>query len=401
MAAPLTNFELTIEKLVYGGEGLGRVEGQVALAPYVLPGERVRVERKSGKGGLLRTELREVLQPAPERVEPPCPYFARCGGCHYQHGSYALQLESKKSILRETLRRVGKVEAPEEIGVVAGEPWGYRNRSQFHVSGSSVGYLEARSHKLCAVTRCPISSPRVNEVLSALLGMARDPRWPSFLRSIEVFTNERETQLNVQAERPVARRFFDWCAAAVPGFAAGSIEYPAAGFTYRVGGEAFFQVNRFLLEDLIRTAIGDAGGGWAVDLYAGVGLFTLPLSKRFARVTAVESGAASVRDLNFNVQAADAPVQVARSASDDFLRALRETPDFVLADPPRTGLGRPAASRLAGLKPPRIAIVACDPATLARDLPLLLSGGYRIARLTLVDLFPQTFHLESVVELAL
>jgi 23S rRNA (uracil1939-C5)-methyltransferase len=203
----------------------------------------------------------------------------------------------------------------------------------------------------------------------------------------------------VEAERPVARRFFDWCAEAVPGFVAGSIEYPAAGVTYRVGGAAFFQVNRFLLEDLIRTAIGDASGGWALDLYAGVGLFTLPLAKRFARVTAVESGAASGRDLRFNAEAAGAPVEIAQSASEDFLRTLRETPDFVLADPPRTGLGGRGATRLAELKPPRLTIVACDPATLARDLPLLLAAGYRIERLTLVDLFPQTFHLESVVEL--
>src|SRR5713226_1002844 len=141
MAEQQTNFELTIEKLVYGGEGLGRVDGQVVFASYVLPGERVLVEPKLNKGGLLRTTLREVLNPATARVDPLCPYFRRCGGCHYQHSSYELQLEAKRSILRETLRRVGKIEAPDEIAVVSGEPWGYRNRAQFHVAGSSIGYL--------------------------------------------------------------------------------------------------------------------------------------------------------------------------------------------------------------------------------------------------------------------
>src|SRR5262249_26138691 len=163
MAEPQTNFDLTIEKLVYGGEGLGRVGGQVVFAPYVLPGERARVERKSGKSGILRATLLEVLSPAEGRVSPPCPYFGRCGGCHYQHAAYELQLEAKRSILRETLQRVGKIDAPDEIATVSGQPWGYRNRSQFHFTGAAAGYLEAHSHKLCPITHCPISSPRINE----------------------------------------------------------------------------------------------------------------------------------------------------------------------------------------------------------------------------------------------
>ena len=398
MADPQTNFELTIEKLVYGGEGLGRVEGHVVFAPYVLPGERVLVERKSAKGGLVRTALREVLSRAEGRVEPPCPYFGRCGGCHYQHAGYELQLEAKRSILRETLRRVGKIEAPDEIATVSGEPWGYRNRSQFHVAGAAVGYLEAQSHTLCPITHCPISAPRVNEVLAALLHMTLDGRWPRFVRSVEVFTNAKETQINVEADRPVAKRFFEWCAEVVSGFVSGPLDYQAAGFTYRVGGASFFQVNRFLIDYLVHTAVGDAGGAWAVDLYAGVGLFSLPLGRQFSRVTAVESGASSARDLRFNAERAGVAVEVAQSTTEDFLRGLKDAPDFVLADPPRTGLGRAVVARLAEIKPARITIVACDPATLARDLPALLAAGYRIERLTMVDLFPQTFHFETVVE---
>jgi 23S rRNA (uracil1939-C5)-methyltransferase len=400
MAEPQTNFELTIEKLVYGGEGLGRRDGQVVFAPFVLPGERVRVERKSEKSGLVRTALREVLAPAAGRVDPPCPYFGRCGGCHYQHAGYELQIEAKRSILHETLRRVGKIEAPAEIGVIAGEPFGYRNRSQFHVSGAAVGYLEAQSHRLCPITHCPISSPRVNEALAALLRMTQGSRWPSFVRSVEVFTNETETQLNVAADRPVAKRFFEWCAEAIPGFVSGPLDYQAAGFIYRVGGESFFQVNRLLIDDLVQRAIGAAEGAWAVDLYAGVGLFSLPLARRFARVTAVESGASSVRDMRFNAERAGVAVEVAQGSTEDFLHGLKAAPDFVIADPPRTGLGRAAVARLAELQPKRITIVACDPATLARDLPGLLSAGYHVERLTMVDLFPQTFHIETVVELS-
>jgi 23S rRNA (uracil1939-C5)-methyltransferase len=395
-----TNFELEIEKLVYGGEGLGRADGRVVLVPNVLPGERVRVEPFSQKGGLLRAKVAEVLTPSEGRVEPACPYFGRCGGCQYQHAAYELQLEVKRSILRETLLRVGKIEAPAEIEVISGEPWGYRNRSQFHVGARGIGYLEAQSHRLCPITRCPISSPRVNETLAALNEMMRDARWPNFLRSIEVFTNETETQLNVlESERPVAKRFFDWCAEKVPGFVPGLLDYPAAGFTYRAATGSFFQVNRFLIDDLVRAAIGDAAGESALDLYAGVGLFSLPLAKRFSHVTSVESGATAVRDLHFNAGRASASIEIVHSATEDFLKNQKSAPDFVLADPPRTGLGKAVVARLAELKPRRIVIVSCDPATLARDLPGLLGAGYRIERLTMADLFPQTYHIETVAEL--
>jgi 23S rRNA (uracil1939-C5)-methyltransferase len=402
MPEPQTNFELTIEKLIYGGEGLGRADSRVVFVPYVLPGERVLVEPASVKGGLIRASLQEVLAPAEGRVAPPCPYFGRCGGCHYQQASYELQLEAKRSILRETLRRVGKFEAPEDIAMIAGEPWGYRNRAQFHTYGSAIGYLEAQSHRLCPINHCPISSPRVNEALAAMIEMMHDARWPHFVRSIEVFTNETETQLNVlESDKPVARRFFDWCAEAIPGFVTGLLDYPAAGFAYRVGSSSFFQVNRFLIDDLVRTALGESSGSSAVDLYAGVGLFSLPLTRRYPQVTSVESGTAAVRDLRFNAERAGAHLEIVQSATEEFLKRLKVAPDFVLADPPRTGLGKTVVARLAELKPSRITIVACDPATLARDLPGLLAAGYQIKRLTMIDLFPQTFHIETVAELSI
>ena len=402
MAEPGREFELTIEKLVYGGDGLARVDGRVVLVPFTLPGERVLVEAGSGRGGLLRARLTQVLEPAAGRVKPSCPYFGRCGGCHYQDATYELQLEIKREILLETLRRIGKIEAPAEIGIVAAEPWGYRNRAQFHIAGGEIGYLEAHSHELCAIAHCPISSPRVNEALGAILAMRNDARWPRFVRSVEVFTNEKEVQVNIlESERPVAKRFFDWCAAAIPGFTAGPLEYPAGGFTYRVSGGSFFQVNRFLIDKLVAAAVGDAAGERALDLYAGVGLFSLDLTRRFERVDAVESGALAARDLSYNAERAGAAVKIAQAGADDFLSRLGSAPDFVLADPPRTGLWKLVVARLAQLRPRRIVIVACDPATLARDLPGLLAAGYGIDRLTMVDLFPQTFHLETVAELSL
>ena len=400
MPDPLTNFQVEIEKLVYGGDGLARKEGRVLLAPYVLPGETIEVGETLARNGVLRVVAPRVISPVQGRTEPACAYYARCGGCHYQHAEYELEKAQKISILRETFLRVGRID-PGDIGMVAAEPWGYRNRTQFHLTGGRIGYLEPRSHRLVDVEQCPISSPRLNRALSALREMMKDPRWPAFVRSIELFTNEREVQVNlVDTERPVARRFFDWCAEKIEGAGDGTLEYPAAGFQFRVGGRSFFQVNRFLLDHLVETALAGAGGGTALDLYAGVGLFSLPLAGRFRAVTAVESGGGAARDLRFNADRAARQVTVSQTPVELFMQDLSSAPDFVLADPPRAGLGKVVVRRLCELRPKRIAIVACDPATLARDLAGLVHGGYHIERVTAVDLFPRTFHIETVVLLA-
>jgi 23S rRNA (uracil1939-C5)-methyltransferase len=389
-----------VEKLVYGGEGLGRVDGRVVLAPFVLPGERIRAQAEREKPGLVRARALEVLQPAPERVSAPCPYFTRCGGCHYQHAPYELQLAAKKEILREVLQRVGKIDPPDDIQVVAGEPWGYRNRVQLHIEGRRLGYWEARSHTLCAIDACPISSPKLNETITALNGMLRDPRWPRFVRALELFTDEAQVQLNiVDSAQPVARRFFDWCAEQIPGLVPGALDYRGQ---YRVGGQSFFQANRFLLDQLVETALEGVTGASALEMYAGVGLFSLALGGRYQQAVAVESGSAAVRDLQFNLERAGRANVIAKKATaEDHLRSLERAPDFVLLDPPRAGLGKTVVQRLAELRPPNLALVSCDPATLARDLAVLRAAGYRIGNMTLVDLFPQTYHLETVVRLTL
>jgi 23S rRNA (uracil1939-C5)-methyltransferase len=380
---------ITIEKLVYGGEGLARVGGRVVLTPFVLPGEQAMVERKDE----LHSRLLTVEQAAPARVEPGCPYFGTCGGCHYQHANYEYQLDQKVAILREVMRRVGKFEAPENIQVISGPEWQYRNRSQFHIRGGRLGYLKTGSHELVPIEKCPISSPMLNECIVVLNEMLKDRRFPQFVKELEIFTNETETQLNVlQTERPVARSFFDWAAERIPGYVDGPIVYQG----FRVSYKSFFQVNRFLVDQLVEAALGDVTGRQAIDLYAGVGLFSWSMTDRFERVTAVESSAAAVADTMHNVPKADA----VRSSVDEYLSVMADAPDFVLADPPRSGLGKHAVRHLLRIKPKRIHIVACDPATLARDMSQLLAAGYQIERMILIDLFPQTYHLETVVRLS-
>lgn len=395
-SAPAT---LEIEKLVYGGDGLSRQAGRVVLTPFVLPGETVAADLSRAKNDLLRGALRHVAIASPERITPPCPYFQRCGGCHLQHASYLYQVDQKVAMLREVLWRVGRIEAPDEIGTIAGGPLGYRNRSQFHLREGRLGYLAAGSHTLVPIEHCPISSPNINEVIGTVREMQQDRRFPRFLREIEVFTDEVSVQLNVlETERPVAHGFFEWCREQIPGLVPGALEYAVAGRKYRVSYRSFFQVNRFLLEPLVHEALRFAEGNIAFDLYAGVGLFSVPLAGKIQRVIAVETGGSAARDLRAN---APAEVETERASAEEFLSRTQETADFVLADPPRAGLQKAVVQELLRLRPAKLAVVSCDPATLARDLAKLLAGGYQITRLTMADLFPQTYHLETVTHLRL
>lgn len=378
---------------MYGGDALARLDGRVVLAPFVLPGETARIDVDNDD---IHARLVEVLQPAAERVAPPpCPHFGRCGGCHYQHAPYEFQLARKVEILREQLRRVGKIDYQGEIEAVSSPPLGYRNRAQFHIANGRIGYLAARSHDLVALPGdCPISSPRLNQALAMIRDRLNDPRFPRFVHSVELFTNETDVQVNVlETDRPVARSFYDWCESTV------ALEYPTSLGAFRVSPRSFFQVNRFLIELLVEKALGAVRGATALDLYAGVGLFALPLAKRFDSVTAVETGSSAARDLEVNAERAGVSITLELARVEDYLAKLVKAPEFVLADPPRAGLGKSVVRDLNRVAAPRLTIVSCDPATLARDVAAL--HRYKIESLTLVDLFPQTYHLETIASLIL
>jgi 23S rRNA (uracil1939-C5)-methyltransferase len=387
-----------IEKLVYGGEGLGRIDGQVVLVPFVLPGEEVSIKAARVKNGLLRGSELKILEPAPERIVPRCEYFGTCGGCHYQHAEYASQLEQKRRILLETLRRVGGISYEGEIRLISGDPWCYRNRIQLHFAGGASGFHKAGAHALCAIDHCYISSPKLVRAIGTLREAVTRPEWPAFLQSVELFTNESDLQLTiVDSTRPVAARFFEWCRSFLPSLTGDPIQYAAAGHRFQISRKSFFQVNRHLIDVLVEEVIGSATGNEAIDLYAGVGLFSLPLSKRFSKVIAVERGGSAFRDLEQNAQQSGNLLAL-RSSAEEFLGRLELTPDLVIADPPRAGLDRFVTGELLRLTPANLVLVSCDPATMARDLKKLLTA-YRMERLTLVDLFPQTYHFETIVHL--
>lgn len=392
---------VTIEKLVYGGDGLGRIDGQVVLTPYVLPGERVSVETARIKAGLLRGSSPHVVEGSAHRIEPRCEYFGTCGGCQYQHAGYEYQLEQKAAILRETLQRLGKIAFDDDIPTISGEPWFYRNRVQLHFAGRESGFHRQGSHELCPIDHCYISAPILVEAIARIQDAVKRPEWPGFVRSLELFTNGSELQLNVlDSSRPVAARFFDWCATFLPSLVPGVIEYAAAGQQFRISGGSFFQVNRFLVDALVDEVLSDSSGDHATDLYAGVGLFSLALAKRFQRVEAVERGGSAYRDLEFNIERSGSAIQATRCSAENYIGGQRDRPALLIVDPPRSGLGQQTTAAILRLAPARLTVVSCDPATLARDARGLLEE-YRIRRIALVDLFPQTYHFETVMHLEL
>jgi 23S rRNA (uracil1939-C5)-methyltransferase len=399
------SFPIQVEKLVYGGRGLGRSDGRVVLAPFVLPGETALVEPEKESPGLVAARTVSIQAPAGYRVAAPCPVFGRCGGCHYQHMPYEKQLKAKRDILLETLARLGRIEWTGPVEILAGEPWGYRNRTQVHFAkrGSrfEIGYFEHGSRRLCPITDCPVSSPALNRALAAVARLGPDRRFPDFLRSVELFTNEQDLLLTaLECDRPLGRRFFEWCAAEIEGLCTEPrLDYAAGRDTFRVSSRSFFQINRFLVPRLAEAGLVDAAGSTALDLYAGVGLFTLPLARRFRRVVALEAGRSAVEDLAFNARRNRLEVNIHYGPVEAFLAGFASPVDFVLTDPPRAGLGPAVTAHLVRLRPQRLTLVSCEPSTLARDLRPLTRAGYRLSSVKLVDLFPQSFHIESIIEL--
>jgi 23S rRNA (uracil1939-C5)-methyltransferase len=415
--------DITIEKLIYGGEGLAHCDGQTVFVPFVLPGETVRARAMEQKKKFVRARVEEILAPSPQRANPPCRHFTRCGGCQYQHMPYSAQVEAKTQILRETLWRIGKIRWEKEIVVHASPPTGYRNRAQWkirEVNGCrSVGYVQAGSNAHCAVEECPVLSPRLLEVLRGLQQLcAGDAKWGA-LREAEAFVDatDEHVLLNADfAQWPEApARLAEQLRAALPGMHSillhetasqrfdlsgpGFVRTQAGGCAFQVGHLSFFQANRFLLDEFSQTVAGDARGTLALDLFAGVGFFTLPLARGFAQVAAVESNEAAARDLKANIEAAAAPARAICSDVSGVLAGWRERPDFVLLDPPRSGVDARALHALIALAPSRVHYVSCDPATLARDLAALTAGGFRIEEIHFFDMFPQTYHIESFVRL--
>jgi 23S rRNA (uracil1939-C5)-methyltransferase len=425
---------LSIEKLVYGGDGLAHTDGNTVFVPYVLPGEEVRAATKSKRKKLIWAELLEVTTPAKERGKAKCAHFQKCGGCHYQHIPAAEQLRLKKEILRETLLRLGGIAWEGAIIEHSAEPYGYRNRAQWAVRSGmprALGYFLPESSVIVPIDECPVLSPRLTQTFAQLQEMARSGTLPMGIQEIEAFADSADEKitLNVAFEKfpKPAAELASAFTANLPQLESlllldkkkdrfeltgpGYLLHEAGGYKFRVSHLSFFQVNRFMIEDLLKTVTANAQGALALDLYSGVGFFTLPLAKTFQKVVSVDANLAATRDLYANAEAAGVTITSHNEHVEDFLKKTKEKPDLVVLDPPRAGLGADAAQKLAELGVAEITYLSCDPSTLARDLAVLTGSPrrpkeisapsirYEITEMHLFDLFPQTFHIETLVRL--
>ena len=385
--------EVEIERLVPGGAGLAHAHGRTLFVALAAPGDRVRVRIERVRGGVAFAAIAEIIKPSLARIEPPCPYFGRCGGCDFQQLTYEAQLEAKVEMICDCLRRIARLTPPADIPITpAPEAWHYRARAQWQYDRERkwLGYYERGSHRVCDVAACPVVVPALQKLLSDLRtsvpvdslpedaddfqGVAGDDDAVSL--APPVWTDEvRETIRTIAGER------------------------------YRFDAACFFQINHALLEPLVRAATGDAHGTTAVDLYCGVGLFTLPLARRFERVTGVEANTRACAYARRNLtdaQLTNARIEAAPTGQWLTRHAHKLAPvDLVLLDPPRTGADTETTSGILRLRPQRIVYVSCDPATLARDLRALVNdGSYSLDSIAAFDMFPQTHHVETIAHLS-
>ena len=384
--------EVEIERLLPGGAGLAHAEGLTLLVSLAAPGDVVRVHVDRLRGKVAFASVLEVIKPSPVRVEPPCPYFGRCGGCDFQQLNYETQLQAKVDIIRDCLRRIANIPDLPEIAVhPSPEKWQYRARAnwQFDPQTKHLGYFEAGSHRVCDVEVCAVLVPELQRTLEELRARIRDDSLPEAVKNVEAVAGDEGVSM----------------APAWAGFETKNVSRRIGDETYHFSADAFFQVNHGLLLPLVHEATQDAKGAYAIDLYCGVGLFTVPLARCFERVVGVESNTTAARFAQMNLQSAQLKSgRIITARVGDWLNGhslVSETVDFLLLDPPRAGAENSVIKGILARRPRQISYVSCDPATLARDLKKLLASGYFLDSVAAFDMFPQTHHVETGVRLEL
>ena len=424
---PGQSLQLRTERLAFGGSTIARHQGRAVFVDFAAPNELVQVEITEVEKTFARAKVTEILEPSADRVEPKCQHFGECGGCNYQHVSYAAQVAAKSEFVFDALTRIGKFDWQEPIAVHHAEPWNYRSRTQLKLKATAgtrqdgtrgridkkmrrqlkakaeadaaagiappqeaspsrepvVGYHYGGTNKVLDVQQCPVLAPDLEQGIATIRGAitGMHPRdWP--------YQIEGSCGIDGASYSPD-----------LPGMRKDLVEHEVLGFRYLIEPESFFQGNRHLVHELVQVAIGEEQGDLAFDLYAGVGLFTLPLSKRFQRVISVEDErrACTLGLVNVKTNKCD-NVHYMRRTTEQFLKTNKERPDLVLMDPPRLG-AKPAIPMLLKLRAKRLVYVSCDPQTLARDLRTLVDGGYELESVVALDMFPQTYHVEAIAKL--
>ena len=389
--------EVVVERILPGGMGLAHAGERTVFVALSAPGDHLRVKIERVKGRIAFASITEILGPSPDRVAPPCPYFGRCGGCDFQQLNYEAQLAAKVEIIKDCLRRIGGLQDIPDIQITpAPQQWHYRSRAQWQYDSARkrLGYFESGSRRVCDVTECAVLAPQLQYLLSMLRQRLETDSLPRDTRDFRAVIGDKAVSLS-------------------PGISSSGVSdgnphdvhRSIDRETYTLNAESFFQANAELLPQLIEVALRDAKGESALELYCGVGLFTLPLARRFKHVIGVEGDAAATELAGVNLANAGlSNAMIANEAVGNWLAWNEHNPnlaelDFLLLDPPRTGAESRVIAGILQLHPNRICYVSCDPATLARDLKKLINAGYSLDSIVAFDMFPQTHHVETVVHL--
>lgn len=400
-------WEVTLERMVHGGEALGFYQGRAVFVEGALPGERVRVHPIAQKSRWVRARLLEVITPSPDRIDPPCPYFGECGGCQWQHATYTAQLRYKEEIVREQLTRLGKIADP-PVRPVLGmeEPWAYRNHVQMVAAPEGyLGFYAAGSHTVVPIESCMLMHPLLDELWEAL-----DLEWPTLRRislragirtgdRMLIFETEDDEAAEITVDFPLSCVLLLSDGQTANLIGRNYIWEEVAGRRFRISATSFFQVNTEQADHLVATVrelLEPRPYETLLDLYSGVGVFGLCLAEEVGQVIGVEIHPDAIADAQANATGMD-HVQFYEGRAEELLPTLDlDRVDLAVLDPPRSGCERPALEALVRLVPRRIAYVSCDPATMARDATHLQKAGYHLRTVQPIDMFPQTYHIESV-----
>lgn len=379
--------EVAVERILPGGYGLAHGAEHTILVALAAPGDKVKVRIEKIRGSTAFASIVEVLNASAVRVEPKCQYFGLCGGCDFQQMSYEAQLEAKREIIRDCFHRIARIDLLDIPMTGSPLQWSYRSRAEWHCDPATgrVGYFERDSRSLCDVEECPILAPELQSTLSEVRGMLDQQKVRRHVKSINAVLGDSAVVTSLAGDNDQdSRRIGE--------------------FEYTLRARTFFQANASLLEQLIESAVGSESGRVAVDLYCGVGLFTLPLGRRFEKVIGIEESRAAVELAIRNVVKAglDNIDIVAADAASGLASLTPDVPiDLLIVDPPRTGMTNSSVKALLQLRPRRINYVSCDPATMARDVRKFCEAGYTLDSVQGFDMFPQTHHVEALAKLVL
>jgi 23S rRNA (uracil1939-C5)-methyltransferase len=407
---PLKDAQVRIDKLIYGGDGLARLDGKVIFVPLSAPGDTLSVRIIESRKGFARAEIHKILHPSSSRRVPECRYFGVCGGCNWQHVKYAEQLEAKRVILEEAFRHRFPDTRRIEIGIrPCPAEYGYRSRARIQVrrsaAGLTLGFYRMRSHRVEQIEACPLLRPSLNSALAAMRQRFEKDPPPVEVREIEIAASE-DTQ-RWACSTPGHERELRFGFGLPAGEEDSLLHRKIQGYAYLVSPSAFFQANDFMVSDLVScvmSLVQEAGPGSALDLYGGVGLFSLPLARYTREVVVVESNPIAACLCRANTAMAGLTnVRVIQADAAEWLSSTASPPAFdaglLLLDPPRTGAGQAIMDLIPGIGAKTVIYVSCDPQTLLRDLVALCGHGYCIDFVQGLDLFPQTYHFETVVRL--